>query len=367
QLGFSAWALCGLGYISDRDLKLLRQRPVVYLAMDGDKQGQRQQRNMAATIGPLAMLVKPFQEYKDANELYQDNPDPRLIIDKLEEATPVIEERLDRIKNATPHELQDLTAEVVFLLEKIPDELAPRYKKRTSRALGMTRKELRRLMSGVDQQSDNGRTPILSDVKDGTLSFLGESLGNFTARITTELTIDDGMNIPEVQYTLTGRLAAGTSLRSVDVPAEEFSSMKWINKYWGARPIMYVSRGKYYLLARAIQEVSLDEMEQERVYTYTGWSEIDGERSYLTASGRITASGSDDKVRVDLGQNNLSHYSLSAPPSGKALDAAVKASLDFLKLGPRSVTAPIWAAMYASPLTEMLPLYTAMWLYGHTC
>ena len=36
QWGFSAWALCGLGYIPEKDLRALNHRPVIYLALDGD-------------------------------------------------------------------------------------------------------------------------------------------------------------------------------------------------------------------------------------------------------------------------------------------------------------------------------------------
>lgn len=364
QMGFSAWALCGLGRPPEHEIRLLKQRPIVYLAFDGDEAGREKQNKLAPTFGPLAMLVTSIEGYKDANDFYKSNPDKSLITTLLENATPVIEQCLEKVKHATPHELQEFTGELLDLLKQLPDEVAPRYLGRAQRALGMTRKELRTMVSEVERQ--DGKAPILSEVKDGQLHFLGKPLGNFAARITHELTIDDGLNLPEVQYTIRGLLSTHEPLRTINVPAAEFADMKWIHRYWGARPILYVPRGNYYLVARAMQESSLEDMQRERVFTHTGWTEMDGGRGFLTAGGMITAKGYDDSVRVDLGENNLRHYNLPEPPKGEQLSRAVKASLNFLDLGPMRVTAPVWAAMYGGPLTEIRPLYTVIWLYGPT-
>lgn len=364
QMGFSAWALCGLGQLPERDYRLLKQRPVVYLAFDGDEAGREKQNQLAPKFGPLAMLVMPIEGYKDANDFYRDHPDKSQITALFENATPVIEQYLEKTKHITPHKLQEHTGELLDLLKRLPDEIAPRYLGRAQRALGITRKELRTLISEVERQ--DGKSPILSEIKDGKLHFLDEPLSNFTAQITHELVIDDGLNLPEVQYTIAGWLATGEPLREVDVPAEEFPEMKWTHRYWGARPILYVPRGKYYLVARAIQETSLDEMGRDRVFTHTGWTAINGTRGYLTRSGMITAKGFDSSVRVDLGENNLRYYDLPQPPTGDALAEAIKASLGFLDIGPLRVTAPLWAALYAGPLTAIRPLYTVIWLYGPT-
>ena len=364
QWGFSAWALCGLGQMPETDLRALKQRPVIYLALDGDDEGQKKKSKLAPALGPLTMLVESFRDAKDANEFLKNGGTAPVIHTMLRDAIPVIDERLERVKIATPHELQALTGEIMAMLDELPNELKPHYMKRAQRTLGMDRKDLRALMNETDQL--DGDVPILSGVKDGRLHFLGEPLANFTAQITHELVIDDGLNLPEVQYTVAGWLATGEPLRVIDVPAEEFPEMKWIHRYWGARPILYAPRGKYYQVARAMQETSLDDMGRDRVFTHTGWTVINGVRGYLTRSGMITAKGFDGSVRVDLGENNLRYYDLPKPPAGDELAEAVKASLGFLDIGPLRVTAPLWAALYASPLTEIRPLYTVIWLYGPT-
>jgi hypothetical protein len=52
---------------------------------------------------------------------------------------------------------------------------------------------------------------------------------------------------------------------------------------------------------------------------------------------------------------------------GEETKGFVQASLDFLNVGPRSLTAPLWAAMYAAPLTSIAPLYAVIWVYGPRC
>jgi 5S rRNA maturation endonuclease (ribonuclease M5) len=364
QLGFTAWALCGLGAIPEEDLHQLHQRPIVYVTLDGDHEGRQAQEKIAPGMGPLTMLVESQNGYKDANEFLQAGGKEQGISELLLTSKPVLDLWIVASKTATPYQLQGLTGEIIAMLKQLPKELEPRYLQRTQRALGMSRKELRALMRGAEQVPGDA-APILSSIKDGRLCFLAEPLGNFYLTISKEVSIIDGLNIPEVSYAVTGGLATGETFPEVEVNANEFSELHWIGKYWGARPILYIPRSKYYLFSRAVQEMSLDNMTRERVYTHTGWAVIDGERSFLTTTGRITADGFDGAIRVAL-NDNLQRYALPAPPTGQALTTAVHASLDFIQLGPYHVTAPVWAAIYASPFTEVKALYTLLWLYGGT-
>ena len=87
-------------------------------------------------------------------------------------------------------------------------------------------------------------------------------------------------------------------------------------------------------------------------------------RGFLSASGWLNAEGLNDQVRVDLGSNNLRHYAL--PKEAINAEEAVRATLEFLQLGPRKVTAPLWAAMYAAPLTSLRPMNAVLSVYGTT-
>jgi hypothetical protein len=201
-------------------------------------------------------------------------------------------------------------------------------------------------------------------VQNGRLTCYGEALCNFAARVTHELIQDDGLNPPAVLYTLEGSLDTGERLEPVEVKAEEFDSLRWVGRHWGVRPTVFVPPGKVYLLRRAIQEVSRADLKRERVHTFTGWATIEGHRLYLTTTGGLGAEGLDESVRVDLGSNNLGRYALPAPPAD--LRPAIEASLAFLSLASHTVTLPLWAAMYAAPLSPIKTLNAVLWVYGVT-
>jgi hypothetical protein len=193
---------------------------------------------------------------------------------------------------------------------------------------------------------------------------MGDPLGNFWARISHELMVDDGLNPPTVRYSIEGGLATGQPLQTVQVDARSFGKLDWVPDNWGMRPIVTLPPGKSYLVVRAIQEVSMETVQREKLYTFTGWHECDGRRGFLSASGMLTADGLNDQIRIDLGSNNLRYYAM--PKVSANHEAAVRASLEFLTLGPRNVTAPLWAAMYAAPLTSLRPLNAVLSVYGTT-
>ena len=369
QLGFSTWALCGLGgKLEPGDLAALKRREQVLIATDNDAAGieaitklEGKVGQLATSLGPLTMIMPPVPEGKDFNAALQlGTLDKAMLAGLVKGSCTWLEKRIDQARDCQPNELDERVNEVGRMMAAIPEGTRSRYYKIIYNKLGMSRKDIQEL---IGKDRFNGH--IVSAIKDGQLTFLSRPLGNFHARISHELMVDDGQNPPSVRFTITGGLMSGQQLETVDVPAEEFSGLKWIPKHWGARPVLYGSSGSYYEVARAIQEVS-GEMKRERVHTYTGWT-VNGEtRSYLSGSGQVTAEGLDETVRVDLGVNNLRFYTLPAPPTGEALYNAGQASLDFLHAGSRIVTAPLWAAMYAAPLTGLAPLYTLLWVYGPT-
>ncbi len=369
QAGSSAWAMCGLsGKLEPADLAALKRRDQVHIATDSDAAGAEALTKqdgkvalLATAIGPLTMIMPPLAQGKDFNGALQlGTLDAAMLASMQKDSVTWLEKRIDQARDCQPNELDERVNEVGRMLAAIPEGARSRFYKIVSNRLGLGRKDIQALIS---KDRNNGH--ILGAIRDGQLTFAGKPLGNFQARISHELMVDDGQNPPAVRFTITGGLMTGQPLETVDVPAEEFSGLKWIPKHWGARPVLYGSSGSYYEVARAIQEVS-GEMKRERVHTYTGWTVNGDTRSYLSGSGMVTAEGLDETVRVDLGVNNLRFYNLPAPPTGEALFQAGQASLDFLHAAPRIVTAPLWAAMYAAPLTSLAPLYCVLWVYGPT-
>jgi DNA primase len=367
QWGYSAWALCGLGSkLEPSDLAALLRRKVIYLATDSDTAGQAaisstdgKLTDLANALGPLTLLLPSAMAAKDFNAALNVGVKAEAVAGMQKAAATWLEKRIDQARDCSPSELDARISEIGKLLSACPEGARSRFYKPLQAKLGLSRKDINELI-----HKDNSNH-VAGSVKDGQICFMGRPLGNFSARITHELMIDDGQNPPSVRYSITGALQTGQPLDTVDVPAEEFATLKWVPRHWGARPVLHVSSGSYHEVSRAIQEIS-GEMKRERVHTYTGWTGEGETRAYLSASGRIHATGLDDTTRVDLGPNNLRHYSLPTPPTGNALYDAGRASIDFLKVSARSVTAPLWAAMYAAPLTQIAPLYTLLWVYGPT-
>jgi hypothetical protein len=370
QIGQSAVALCGLSRPDADDLSRIKRHEPLYIAVDSDAAAQTKlaavEGNLVEfchALGPLARVVAlPDKDFADWQRRQTLTPDS--LTQTLNSAVSWIEYRLRLAElNGNPHEIDARMCEIGALLAALPAATQLVYARKAALALKVGLPEIRRLISQA-QLNGSSQDHRLSEIRHGRLMFLGETLCNFAPAITHELILDDGENSPICHYTVTGKLDNGAPLEAVEVAAEEFAGMNWVSRHWGARAIIHLPRGRYNVLSRAIQEISLDELKRERVYQFTGWESIDGQRSYLSANGALTAEGLNPDVRVDLGGNNLRHYAL--PDPGAELAAAIAASMAFLNLADRRVTAPIWAAMYAAPLTNVRSLNALMWVYGPT-
>jgi DNA primase len=374
QVGRSALALCGLGNLPETEIARIRKRRVIYLALDNDLLGSKlpaveqdriRQRKAETTarlcesLGAMTMVARDLP-HKDLNTWLQKGLTAELLDKHLSNAQPWLDILIEQARSAPPVELESRLQTIAPHLSGLPETLQSRYFTNIERKFNLGRRDIKRLMQAADPVAER----VYSEIKEGGLHFMGEPLGNFWARISHELVVDDGLNPPTVRFSIEGGLATGQALQPVQVEARSFGKLDWIPDNWGMRPILFLSPGKSYLIARAIQEVSQACAQRERLYTFTGWAENDGQRGFLSTPGWLSQDGLNAQIRVDLGANNLRHYALPGP--GDDPEEAVRASLDFLKLGPRRVTAPLWAAMFAAPLTGIRPLNAVLSVYGST-
>lgn len=374
QLGRSALALCGVGNLSAGEIERVQKRRVVYLVLDNDlhksklspaeqdkvrKRKANVTRRLCETLGALTMIV-PDLPAKDMNEWLQNGLTSADLDKLLRSSKPWLDILIDHSRTLSPLELDENLQAITRHITNLPDTLRARYSSLVEKKLAISKRDLKNLMN----QSEEANGNLYSEIREHRLHFMGDPLGNFWARISHELMVDDGLNPPTVRYGIEGGLASGQTLQPVQVEARAFSKLDWIADNWGMRPIITLPPGKSYLLARAIQEVSMEGVQREKLYTFTGWHDCDGKRGFLTASGWLGEEGLNDQVRVDLGSNNLRHYAL--PKDEIDPEEAVRATLEFLQLGPRKVTAPLWAAMYAAPLTSLRPLNAVLSVYGTT-
>lgn len=185
-------------------------------------------------------------------------------------------------------------------------------------------------------------------------------LCNFDAHIVADVEQDDGEAVDRC-VAIAGQLDNGRLLPEITVKAGEFESMGWVLSNWGGRVSIEPGRGSKDKLRHAIQTLSMEDMDYRRVYTHTGWRVLDGKRVFLHAGGAV---GSAD-VRVEL-PPNLENYRLPDDDQRVTCLTAMRESIKLLDIAPARVSAPLWAAMYLGPLSEIITPAFALWVEGQS-
>jgi hypothetical protein len=170
-------------------------------------------------------------------------------------------------------------------------------------------------------------------------------LATWTARIVEQTIIDDGVE-RRVLLAIEGRLADGTPLPRVEVPAREYPWMRWPVEAWGTRAVVHAGAGTADHARAAVQLLSGD-VPTRTVYAHLGWREVADGWVYLHAAGTVGMVGTVAEVSPP---EALLGYSLPDPPAGTDLAAAVRASLAILNVAPDRVTAPLLGAVYRAVL-----------------
>ena len=200
----------------------------------------------------------------------------------------------------------------------------------------------------------DGRLCWAKPTRDGAII---TPLCNFEAAVTEEVILDDGVDRTRT-FAIQGTLNTGEPLPSVRIPASRFTGMGWVPEAWGVRAVVNAGFASREHLRAAIQILS-PAAPRKTVFVHTGWTEIDGEFAYLTASGAVGRSD----LQVDLGPE-LRRYSLPNTPDNP-IDA-MRCSLKLLDIAPLTVTVPLFAAVYRAPLASILPVDLTVWLEGQT-
>lgn len=210
---------------------------------------------------------------------------------------------------------------------------------------------------------EGGRICEVTHTREGDTAH--RPLCNFDARIVGEVVADDGSGEDRGELEVDGTLADGRPLGVVRVPLGQFGAMNWPLALYGARAIVAAGMGSKDKLREAMQHLSGD-VPRRRVYQHTGWTRIDDDWVYLSASGGIGPDGVVGGVEVEL-TGTLARIALPAPPSGDRLAEAVRASLALWDVTPARVGAPLLGTVYLAVLREALagePPDFATWLYG---
>jgi hypothetical protein len=166
-------------------------------------------------------------------------------------------------------------------------------------------------------------------------------LSNYVAWITSNITIDDGLETRR-EFEIKAKLLGRT--HQLLIPSTQFATMDWPIEQMGPAAITYPNQKEY--VRTAIQSFSF-EAEERRIYAHTGWREIDGRWMYLDAVGAVGAAGRIPGIDVRL-PGALRNYGLRIPSNAESLINAVRASLRVTGLGPAEIGFPLLAVTYRS-------------------
>lgn len=183
-------------------------------------------------------------------------------------------------------------------------------------------------------------------------------LTNFAAKIEADTTVDDGT---ETTRRLDIVALVGGRTERMTVSAAEFPGLSWVPQL-GPQAIINPGISSKDHTRAAIQYFSSN-APRRRIYTHTGWREIEGRPVYLTASGGIDRDGLMSDVHVEL-DGAAALFELPPPPYGDERITAVRASLDLLAVAPERITVPLLGAVSRAPLPGTAPV--SLHLYGRT-
>jgi len=210
---------------------------------------------------------------------------------------------------------------------------------------------------GTPYRVVNGGLVRLKNTREGEIP---QRLTNFTAQINEEVIRDDGAEVRRI-YRLKGETPQ-RNLPEVEIPATQFSAMNWIPDKWGLSARITAGQGAKDYTREAIELLSV-EATSRHLYAHTGWRKLPGgERVYLHTGGAIGAEGVEVELEPGLDLYRLPGEAASAPE----IADAVRVSLSFMELAPERITAPLLAAVYLAPLSEIIVPDFALWAWGAT-
>jgi hypothetical protein len=168
-------------------------------------------------------------------------------------------------------------------------------------------------------------------------------LSNFAASIVSSTIEDDGV---ELRCLLEIEASLGDRTRQFPVSPDHFAGRAWWIENLSPRAIVLPQGREHFRVA--VQATS-NEIAERVVKTHTGWTRIDGQPVYLTASGAIGAEGLCSDVEVSL-CGGLARFDLPASPEGDQLAKAVGSSLLLTRVAPDRIVVPNLGAAYRAPL-----------------
>jgi hypothetical protein len=215
------------------------------------------------------------------------------------------------------------------------------------------REERPALAAHFNQAASNGATFIMEPGRVVMESMTNQGLkrvelANFSAPIVAHtLELDAPEAKPRGTYTLSVVLDGGETPREVDVEAERFARMEWVEPVLGPRAVVAPGKGARDNLRAAMGYLSAPVTRQR--CGFVGWIRHDGGWVYLHAGGAIGEGGAVEGLAATP-PAPVDRFALPVPPIGDELAHAVGAVVELLSMEPAAVTVPMVALAFHAPL-----------------
>jgi len=134
---------------------------------------------------------------------------------------------------------------------------------------------------------------------------------NFVSLINQELILDDGLR-QEVAFEIITKQRWRGELPTIIIPTTQYQQMGWPLRHYGTGAIVDSNQASPRKLMTLIMVLSGD-VPKTTIYQHCGWRMIEGNYHHLSGSGAISATGLNDKIRVELGDGNMQHFILPTP------------------------------------------------------
>lgn len=203
-------------------------------------------------------------------------------------------------------------------------------------------------------------------IQDG---FVPIPLTNFEARISHYVTEEIGPGNTRYLYRMVGKLNNGPELPPVDIPTDDLGLLHlWPGRsgpLWSRatlEPGLAIRDQARACIQHYSQRVGMEAISRHSV---TGWFRHGDQWTFRTHGAAIGPDGYRADVDVQL-DADFNRYTLPVIPEGDDLKALARRYLCILDLAPDRILAPPILAPARAVLAEMLPVDSAIYLYGAT-
>ena len=163
-----------------------------------------------------------------------------------------------------------------------------------------------------------------------------KKIANFKAKIVSQKTLIKHNGIREINITVIGKHANGSTPPEITIPIVEYDKLEWHRRYWGHNYEIY--QGKKNDLKESVKYYS-KKIKNEFIHEYMGFISLDKEKkkkNYIFLAGNMVIGNQtcDDTIKSQL-PTALISYGLSKPPTrGKVIKHSIRKSLDLLSSSP---------------------------------